>query len=281
MSSLKIGVITNNQNEVFQSAVLAGIRKVAEDRGYTLVVDSYADDPQHPQPITVHKSDVDGIIVIANAASNELIRQIYANRIPVTLVCHRLPDAPIPVVMSNNVQGVGELVRHLVKGCHRQNLVFIRGLPDQNDGWERELGFRQEVLRCNLRVPESHFVRGDFSAELAAASIRELIQRRESFDGIVAADYPMAIAAIHELSVAGIVVPDQVSVVGFGDYPEAEAAGLTTVAASIHDLGSCAVRQLISQIEGMRITGVTLLNVQLVVRETCGYIAQQAAHSAL
>ncbi len=275
MKTRKLGVIANNQHDIFQRLVIAGIRKVAEERGYKVVVDAYAEDPQRPSPITVHRSDVEGIIVIANAAPNDLLKEIYSSGIPITLVCHKVPDSALPVVMSNNVQGIAELVNHLVNRCHRRDLVFVRGIMDQTDGWERERAFRQEIVRCDLRIPESHLVAGEFVPAVAAASIRDLIQHGEHFDGIVAADYPMAIAVIAELRSAGLRVPEDVSVVGFGDDAEAEDAGLTTVAASIRDLGSCAVRQLISQMEGMRITGITLLNVQLIIRDTCGYVAER------
>ena len=68
------------------------------------------------------------------------------------------------------------------------------------------------------------------------------------FDSIVACDYVMAIAVLEVLRSSGIAVPGAVSVVGFGDNPQAEAAGLTTVAASITELGACAARQLLSQL---------------------------------
>jgi DNA-binding LacI/PurR family transcriptional regulator len=57
-------------------------------------------------------------------------------------------------------------------------------------------------------------------------------------------------------------------VVGFGDAPEAEAAGLTVVAADVIEQGRRTARQLISQIEGQRISGVTVLQVRLIVRDT-------------
>jgi DNA-binding LacI/PurR family transcriptional regulator len=95
-----------------------------------------------------------------------------------------------------------------------------------------------------------------------------LIRRGERFDGVVVSDYVMAIAAVKTLRAAGITVPGDVSVVGFGDAPEAEAAGLTTVAAAITELGACAARQLIAQINGLRISGMTTLSVRLAIRET-------------
>ncbi|MCC7449839.1 MAG: substrate-binding domain-containing protein [Anaerolineae bacterium] len=266
----RLGVITNNQQEVFQRGVIAGIQQVASEHGYSVTIDSYAEDPAHPKPITLNPSDVDGVLAIANAAPDDLLRTLYRMGKPVSLVSHQSPDLPIPVVLSNNTQGIAELVRHLVTRCTRRDLVFIRGLMDQRDGRQREAAFQQELLRYNLRVPEHRFLRGDFSPAVAADSLRRLIAAGDRFDGIVVSDYVMAIAAVDVLRTAGINVPGDVSVVGFGDDTEAEMAGLTTVAANITELGGCAARQLISQIKGLRISGVTLINVRLIPRQTCG-----------
>ncbi|MEP7289110.1 MAG: substrate-binding domain-containing protein [Chloroflexota bacterium] len=84
----------------------------------------------------------------------------------------------------------------------------------------------------------------------------------------MASDYLMAISAVETLRAAGIRVPADVSVAGFGDAPEAESFGLSTVAASVTELGACAARQLIAQIKGLRISGITLLSVRLVIRQT-------------
>ncbi len=262
-------MIAINPDDLFQHAVITGVAATAAQHGYEVVVK--AQDAQRREIGHIDLNSLAGVLVIANAVSDVEIQKIYVSGLPVSLICHQLPDTRIPVVMSNNVQGIAELVSHLVTRCHRRRLVFIRGLMAQNDGWQRDAAFRQEVLRHGLKVPDEHFLNGEFSAPVAAQAIRQLITRRDHFDGIVASDYVMAMAAVEELCAAGIKVPQDVSVVGFGDGPEAELAGLTTVAASIAELGVCATRQLISQIEGLRISGVTMLNVRLIVRDTCGY----------
>src|SRR5579871_1807179 len=266
MREPRLGIITNNPNAVFQRSVILGIDEVAAENGCTTAVRTYE---RHSEQELSGLSDLDGLLVISNALPDAQLRSIYASGKPISLVSHQVAETSIPVVMSNNVQGIAELVRHLVR-CQRRDLVFIRGLMDQNDGYERELSFRQELIRCKLYVPESHFLRGDFSPHLAAESVRQMIAQGAHFDAIVASDYVMAIAALDVLRSAGVSVPGDVSVVGFGDGPQAEQAGLTTVAANISELGRCAARQLIRQIKGLRISGVTMLNVKLIVRNTSG-----------
>jgi LacI family transcriptional regulator len=220
--------------------------------------------------------DVDamaGVLVIANPVPDDFLRTIYQSGKPLSLISHQVPDLPIPVVMSNNEQGIAALVKHLVTRCERRKLVFVRGIPTQSDAAEREVAFRQELRRYNLQIPENHYIAGDFSPETAAHSLHDLIANNIDFDAVVAADYLMAMAAIEELEKAGIKVPEQVSVVGFGDALEARTAGITTVSADVTELGRRAAAQLLSQINNMPIRGVTVLNVQLIVRESCGCLA--------
>lgn len=268
MHARSLGIITNNQHDVFQRNVIAGIRATAEKRGYQVVIDSYAEDPANPDPIKLDYNRMAGVLVIANAAPIELLGTIFEANKPISLVSHQVPGLPVPAVITDNMQGITELVNHIIERCQRQKLVFIQGMPGQRDSNERESAFRNEMMRYNLS--DAMFIRGDFSAAVAADSVQQLIDSHAEFDAIIAADYLMGVGAVETLRANGLSVPEDVSVVGFGDGPESETAGLTTVAADIVDQGSRAARQLISQIEGLRITGVTMLSVRLIIRETCG-----------
>ena len=261
-----IGVITNNQHMIFQRLVIAGCRSIADLQGFSVVVDSLAENPDSPRPVSLNPRDIDGFLIVANAAPHDFLQQVHRLGKPVSLVSHRIAELAIPTVVLNNVQGVRELVRHLIVDCKRSKLVFIRGIAEQYDSLQRERTFEQELMRYNLH--DARYVRGDFSAEIAVDSLRHLIAEGHAFDGIIAADYVMARAAVSALREMGIHVPKQVSVVGFGDAPETRAAGITTVAADVEELGERAGRQLISQIQGLRILGVTTLAVRLIVRDT-------------
>ncbi len=263
-----LGIITNNQYGVFQRNVIAGIREEAARHGCALVIDSYAEDDVHPRPISLDYRAVDGVLVIATAAPPELLQAMVAARVPVSLVSHYVPDLPIPAVITDNQQGIMALVKHVVEDCGRRSLVFIRGLAGQCDSDERERTFHYELMRYNLPFSPERSLRGDFSARMATRSLQEFLASGVPFDSIVASDYLMGIAAVDTLRAAGISVPEQVAVVAFGDGPESEQSGLTTVAADVVEQGRRATRQLLHQMQGLRIRGVTILSVRLMVRRT-------------
>jgi LacI family transcriptional regulator len=159
------------------------------------------------------------------------------------------------------------LVRHLIADRSRRQFVYVRGQPEQQDSIERERAFDDELMRWNL--PDAYRLRGDFDSDIASASLAALLATGAEFDALVAADYLMAVAALDVLRLAGRRVPEDVSVAGFGDGEAAQAAGLTTVAANVVEQARRAARQLIGQIHGLHIRGLTVLSTELVLRATC------------
>ena len=124
------------------------------------------------------------------------------------------------------------------------------------------------LMRANLAIDPELVLNGQFEPALSWRLMAELLARRRDFDGVLAADYQMALAALRALREAGVRVPDAVQVAGFGDGEEAAGAGLTTVAADVYEQGRRGARQLIGQMEGLRMRGTTVLNTSLIPRDT-------------
>jgi DNA-binding LacI/PurR family transcriptional regulator len=143
------------------------------------------------------------------------------------------------------------------------------GDQKQNDGFERSVAFHQALLRHDYETPPELLFPGEFNPTISAKSTRRAIQKGIQFDAIAAADYRLAIAAMQVLRDVGIRVPEDVHVIGFGDGQEADAAGLTTVGVDVERLGMRAACQMIGQIEGLRIRGVTLVRTSIVERASC------------
>jgi LacI family transcriptional regulator len=263
-----LGVITNFQHGVFQRAVIHGIRQVADLHSFDVQVDSLADDPSDPRPVSLNIAALAGLVVISDAIPDEQILRYHAQGLPLSLVSHQVRGAAIPAVVTDNRQGVTRLMQHLVEERGRRRVVYIGGIATQSDAREREHAFRDEVMRYTLDFPPSFHLKGEFDPDIAAQALRDLLRHRQDFDAIFAADYRMAIATLGVLADAGLRVPADVCVVGYGDDQEAEAHQLTVVAADIVEQGRRGARQLMGQMRGLTMRGVTVLNTVLIQRHT-------------
>lgn len=267
-----IGIITNDQNRVFQAEVIEGIREIADDQHYDTHVQSLADG----QEISLNQLvPLSGVIVVANVLPDAFIRDIYQLGKPISLVSHFIKDTPIPAVIPNNAQGIAKLVEHLVVNCHRRKFVYINGDLDQYDGQERRTAFLKELVRFDLETSPDYLLQGNFEPSIARASLQSFVETNADFDAVIAADYLMALEAVDVLSESQFRVPEDVSVVGFGDSEVSQKHELTTIAADIKELGRRGTRQLIGQINNLQIRGTTLLTVNLEVRATCGFQTQK------
>lgn len=272
-----IGVITNNQHEVFQQAVILGVREAAADRGYRVVIDSIAEDFTQPRSIALDLQAMSGIIVIANILPDEHLRELYEARRPMTLISHQVAGLPIPSVITDNQRGMGLLARMMIEQCGCRRLVYIRGDMRQIDAVERDQAVERELMRASLMIEPGLLLDGQFEPALTGQLMADLLARRRDFDGVLAADFQMALAALRALQRAGLRVPEQIQVAGFGDGIEAAEAGLTTVAADVVEQGRRGVRQLIGQMEGLRMRGVTVLNTSIIARATTRWPESGAA----
>jgi DNA-binding LacI/PurR family transcriptional regulator len=263
--SRSLGLFTNDASGVFQRSVIAGAQEVAARVGLRFEVHEVATPPVDPATVIEKTRGVAGSLVIANALGDDTLKELARAGHPVTLVSHRAAGLGVPSVLHDNRQGIRQLVEHLV-ASGRTRFVYVSGNLDQLDGRERERFFREELMRNELHVPQERFLVGDFKPDVAAASMREYLTRARDFDAVIAADYLMAIDVMAVLRAAGIHVPAEVSVVAFGDGPEAAAAELTVTGADVVELGRRSARQLIAQVEGERFLGYTLIRTRLMLR---------------
>ena len=212
---------------------------------------------------------VDGLLMASVAMSSDLAAKCDGAGVPVVLF-NRLQDDPrLSAVTSDNVAGGRELARFLVAGGHRR-IAYVAGWEGASTNRDREAGFTLGLEECGATLHARAV--GDYDFERARAAARELFDRQASErpDAVFVANDHMAIAVMdtlrHEL---GLRVPEDVSVVGYDDVPEAAWASydLTTVRQPTDLMVDSAVRILLDRIErGVRQPQRVAIHGPLVVR---------------
>jgi DNA-binding LacI/PurR family transcriptional regulator len=136
--------------------------------------------------------------------------------------------------------------RHLLDLGH-QTVHHIGGPGSWHDARDRITGWHQALREAGAPVPE--MPRGDWSARSGYEAGRQLAARPE-VTAVFCANDPMALGFLRAAAEAGRRVPQDISVVGFDDVPEAAyfSPPLTTVRQDFGALGERALHLLMSQI---------------------------------
>jgi DNA-binding LacI/PurR family transcriptional regulator len=190
---------------------------------------------------------VEGIVLIA--AHDEAVVVARAQEdsgVPVVVVEGDVAKARWTVGVDQHA-GAELATRHLIELGHR-DIVHLAGPQDWTEARARLAGWRAAMYGAGLRTPEPLI--GDWTAR-SGYEIGQAIAGRSDVSAVFAANDQMALGLLRALAEAGRVVPDDVSVVGFDDIPEAAylIPPLTTVRQDFDEMGRRGLRLLLDTIE--------------------------------
>jgi DNA-binding LacI/PurR family transcriptional regulator len=128
-----------------------------------------------------------------------------------------LPQSGTPWITADHRAAARTATEHLITLGHRR-LAFVNSISALA-GVERELGFHDQLALAGLG--DGPVERCDSSATGAAAALHRLLDRPDPPTAIVASHDDLATRLLAAALGAGLRIPDQLSVVGFDDIPEA------------------------------------------------------------
>ncbi|MCC7207654.1 MAG: substrate-binding domain-containing protein, partial [Anaerolineae bacterium] len=158
------------------------------------------------------------------------------------------PGLDAPSVIVDQRLGTRLLVEHLIALGHRR-FVEIRGPQPWYDAQARHDSLLTALTNAGAVLRLS--VEGDWSPGSGYEAARALLKWRDShpdgFTALVVANDQMAMGAMRAFEESGLRVPQDVSVVGFDDIPEAAFTSppLTTVRQEFDQMGRQGVEYLI------------------------------------
>lgn len=216
---------------------------------------------------------VDGLVMIASVFSHGVktlakFVQAWWPR-PASSIGYRLPL--VPSVLVDNRGAMHAATRHLIQEHGRRQILFVRGRADSQEAADRYFGFRQALNENNIINDVGRVLEGDFTRQSAVVALHRL-PTATAFDGLIASNDEMALAALGELELRGLRVPNEVSVIGFDDVPAAARSRtpLTTMRQPFDALATKALELVLQQCEGQDVPGTTDIPVPFMHRASCG-----------
>jgi LacI family transcriptional regulator len=192
--------------------------------------------------------------------------------IPVVSIDPHTGPADLPSVESDSLGGALQATRHLLELGHRR-IGFLAGRPDLRSASLREAGYRRALQEAGIAFDPALVRSGFFLTALAREPARALLSMPDRPTAIFAANDLSGIAILQVAAELGIRVPEDLSVIGFDDIPEASqmTPPLTTIRQPMQRLGTTAVDLLMSLMGGTEPEAVRVqLPTRLVRRATTG-----------
>ncbi|HEY3713730.1 MAG TPA: LacI family DNA-binding transcriptional regulator [Jatrophihabitantaceae bacterium] len=243
-----LGVVAFDTTLFGPASVLAGIEQAARVAGYVV---SIANVPRLDRGSVNDAVDrletqaIDGIILIAPQADAVDALHERAGELPMVVVDGAVGTG-IRRVEVDQVAGARLATQHLLDLGH-STVWHVSGPMEWHEAVSRQEGWRATLHGAGVEAPPP--VAGDWSARSGYEAGR-LLARVPDLSAVFVANDHMALGLSYAFRERGRTVPDEISVVGFDDIPEAEflTPPLTTVRQDFGALGHAALRELLAQI---------------------------------
>ena len=246
-----IAAIHDNPNAQFLVNVQQGILEGLEGSDFNLMVK-----PVDRQSPTIEEDIRDflerqrpyGVVLLPPVSENDAIARLCDD-----LGCRYVRMGSVKLdeaehtVSSNDREAVREAVGYLIAKGHRR-VALIEGPQGFTSPQERRAGFEEALDDAGLELDESLVRPGSYTFESGVSAGQSLVDMDDRPTAIFACNDEMAIGAMIAARRSGLLIPEDLSIVGFDDTPLSSHVwpSLTTVHWPIVDMARTAALKLIA-----------------------------------
>ena len=291
-----IALVMSYLENQFYPLVIEKLSQKLQQQGYHLLM--FISDEAESDGVLAEilQYQVDGIVMASTMLSADMAKSCADFGVPVVFF-NRVPDstpaqnsiwaAGSPTnatssVTSDNYQG-GRMVAQLLLETGHKRIAFLAGLEQSSTNVERERGFNDVLGAAGVSIYRRGV--GHYSAEGAKTAARAMFSDTKPArrpDAVFVANDHMAMAAMDVLRIElGLRIPQDVSVVGFDDVPQAAWGSyqLTTVTQSVEDMVGATVELLNQQMQGDAATKTAFSMPSKHIKVACKLVQRQSVRA--
>jgi LacI family transcriptional regulator len=214
---------------------------------------------------------VDGLLLVLPRRPVDFIGALTRRKFPFVLIDHQGTDHDCPAVGAANWQGGYNATEYLIKLGH-QRIGFITGWMDLGCSTDRLEGYRAALRTYHVPEAPELIYEGTFNQPDGYTGAAYLLDLPQPPTAIFASNDVMAMGVMDAVRNRGLRVPEDVSVIGFDDIPEASLIhpALTTIRQPLEKMGQVATQVLIGMLKQPDKSKVRIeLPTELIVRDSC------------
>jgi LacI family transcriptional regulator len=265
-------VLTDITNPFF-TTLARGVEDAASDRGFNVIfcnTDESEIEQEKYLTMLVQKR-VDGVLLVPACSLGRPACYLQEHGIPVVILDRRVEDCQVDTVRCDSVGGAYELTRLLLSLGHRR-IAVLSGPLNVSTAADRVAGCRQALLEAGLDEHAAPAYHDEYTQAGGYRMAQQALAAAPRATALLAANNFIAVGAHRALLEAGLVVPDDMTMVAFDDLPGGVVAEpfFTVVAQPAYEMGRQATELLLARLAGKGPTEFQnlVLPAELIVRRS-------------
>jgi LacI family transcriptional regulator len=191
-----------------------------------------------------------GIIWAPCTGSNipAVVKAAVSARTPLVVVDRFETGCPAAFVYTDDVSGEAEATRYVIAQGHRRVALLMGDWHSQTMAWRKE-GFLSAVDAAGIPRNEVTVIETDFAPPGAYEAAKKLLSQSERPTAVLCTVDDQALAVLNAARDLGIRVPQELRIIGYGDYLPSYYSGcaLSTVTQDRREMAERAVNILVEE----------------------------------
>jgi DNA-binding LacI/PurR family transcriptional regulator len=247
-----LGIIVENITNPFFPELISGFEEIAVAHGYEILVSSTYGDPQQLTKCVrrMLERKVEGVAVLTFGGEEPVLDQLAIHNMPIVLAEFRLENPKVSTILLDYTAGIGAAVAHLVALGHTR-IGFLAGPHTLHSAVSRLQAFQGAMREAKLSVHEDWIIECDHTLKGGVVGFEKLRQLPSRPTALICSNDMTAIGVLRAVYMAGLRVPEDLSVIGLDDIDFAEFTlpPLTSIRLSRAELAKAAFDALRLQAE--------------------------------
>lgn len=271
-------VVPTIDNAIFAELIEAFSGQLQQhDRTMLLASHNYDLDQEVSIIRSLLERRIDAIALVGRDHSTEAIEMLRLRNIPVFTLWNMSTDTSLPSIGTDNKAAAVQVTQHVIDLGHKDIALMFPETLKNDRARDRKQGALAALEANGIEVPERWDVQCPYdSLKAKLAAVHLLEGWRDTPSAIVCGNDIIAYGVLYATHQLGLCVPEDVSVVGIGDFSHSSAIepALTTVRLPARRIGQMAAKKLIEQLlsEEAPAEKHTVIPPELVVRASSGYV---------
>jgi DNA-binding LacI/PurR family transcriptional regulator len=242
------GLIVSEITNPFFPEIVQTFENLAVENNYEILLTSTVHDPRRMESSVRRMIErrVDGVAILTFGMEESLLDRLHFRQVPLVFVDVG-PDVPgVSNIRIDYESGIRQAVQHLAALRHSR-IAFLAGPRTLKSALARKAAFQQSMSEIGL--DRDLIINGDHTMEGGMKALVELIHLRNPPTAVMCSNDMTAIGVMRQAYDLGVVIPRDLSVVGFDDIRLAQFVipPLTTVQMSQTELAKIAFRALLTE----------------------------------
>lgn len=272
--SRTIGVIVPTLESAIFARGIQAFQQHLQKAGYTLFIASsdYSPDEERTEAERLINRGVDGMMLIGQDHHPRLYERLAMTKIPYVNTWSYNTDTVHPCVGFNNFEAASRLVKYLIDIGHKR-FGIISGITRDNDRARDRLEGILDTLQLNkIQVMPNMILECSYDVSASRQATKRMLAVDTKPTAIICGNDVLAFGAVTECQTSGILVPQDMSIVGFDDLPLSRhmQPPLTTMHVPSEEMGRAAADYLLARLGEETVPEHTELQVNLIVRDSAG-----------